>query len=172
LPLVHIRLRGGLARGPVKAWIAGGDSAIGVLLAFGGMAIAPVSFGGIAVGLLTWGGCAFGVVAFGGFSVGPWAIGAFAFGLQAFGACAVGWWSAQGAVADGYGFAQGATAVAPHANDAAAAAYFSHQLFYRCITAAIPYAPWLNLMLIFPLALLWRLKNRKRLAKSTFGSVI
>ena len=73
---------------------------------------------------------------------------------------------------EGAGFAQGATAVSPHANDAAAAAYFSHQLFYRCITAAIPYAPWLNLMLIFPLALLWRLKNRKRLAKSTFGSVI
>jgi len=73
LPLVHIRIRGGLERGPVKAWIAGGDSAIGVIFAFGGMAIAPISFGGFAVGLLTIGGFAVGLVPFGGFSFGPWA---------------------------------------------------------------------------------------------------
>jgi len=33
LPLVHIRLRGGLERGPVRAWIAAGDAAIGVIFA-------------------------------------------------------------------------------------------------------------------------------------------
>ena len=92
LPLVHIRFRGGLERGPVKAWIAAGDAAIGVIFAFGGMAIAPISFGGLAVGILTLGGLAVGVLPFGGFSLGPWAMGGFAVGWQAFGGCqSAGW---------------------------------------------------------------------------------
>src|SRR5262249_1154154 len=95
MPLVHIRLRGGIARGPVKAWIAGGDSAIGGLFAFGGIAIAPISFGGFAAGLVTFGGCAIGLLTFGGFAIGLWALGGFAFGSQALGGCAVGWSAAQ-----------------------------------------------------------------------------
>src|SRR5436190_10035799 len=99
LPLVHIRLRGGLARGPVKAWIAAGDSAIGGLFAFGGLALAPISFGGFAAGLLTFGGCGIGILSLGGFSLGVWALGGFALGWQAIGGCAVGWSAAQGGVA-------------------------------------------------------------------------
>ena len=114
LPLVHIRFRGGLERGPVKAWIAAGDAAIGVIFAFGGMAIAPISFGGLAVGILTLGGLAVGVLPFGGFSFGPWAMGGFAVGWQAFGGCAVGWLAAQGGVAVARGFAEGGVALAPH----------------------------------------------------------
>src|SRR5205823_5589236 len=56
LPLVHIRMRAGMERGPVKAWIAAGDAAIGVIFAFGACAIAPLSFGGLAIGLFTIGG--------------------------------------------------------------------------------------------------------------------
>jgi len=81
LPFVHIRVSGGLAvpGTPVKAWIAAGDCAVGVLFAFGGIAIAPVSIGGLAMGLLPFGGCAVGLLALGGFSLGGlviWRIGA------------------------------------------------------------------------------------------------
>src|SRR6202042_191077 len=61
LPLVHIRIgdRFDVMRGPVKAWIAIGSShAVGVIFASGGIAVAPVSFGGIAIGLLPF--CAMG----------------------------------------------------------------------------------------------------------------
>src|SRR5262245_9201108 len=57
LPLVHIRFnRSAVQRAPVKAWIAAGDFAYGLLFAFGGLAIAPVSIGGIAIGLIPFGG--------------------------------------------------------------------------------------------------------------------
>ena len=55
LPLVHVRVgdRFDVVRGPVKAWIAIGSShAVGVIFASGGVAVAPISFGGVAIGLV------------------------------------------------------------------------------------------------------------------------
>ena len=104
LPLVHIRLRGGLERGPVKAWIAGGDSAIGLIFAFGAVAIAPVSVGGFAAGLLTLGGFAIGVGSLGGFSLGWWTLGGMAVGMRAIGACAAAGLGAKGVVAAAHDF--------------------------------------------------------------------
>jgi RNA polymerase sigma factor (sigma-70 family) len=161
LPLVHIRLRGGLERGPVKAWIAAGDSAIGVIFAFGALAIAPISFGGFSAGLLTLGGFALGLVPFGAFSLGPWAVGMMAVGLQAFGGCAIGWLAAHGGVAVAHDFATGTIAFAQHANDAGAQSFFANSSFFGMIQAAMPYAAWLNLMWLFPPCLwLWNRKNR------------
>ena len=54
LPLLHVRF-GGARRSPVKAWIALGDIAFGGLFAFGGVAIAPISSGGFALGLAVLG---------------------------------------------------------------------------------------------------------------------
>jgi hypothetical protein len=162
LPLVHIRLRGGVERGIVKAWIAAGDSAIGVIFAFGGLAIAPISFGGFAVGLLTLGGFAIGLVPFGGFSLGPWAMGGMAVGLQALGGCAIAWLGAQGGVAVAHDFASGAFALARHANDAAAEAFFTNSAFFRTAQVAMRYVVWLNLIWLFPL-LLWLWSKRKPL---------
>jgi RNA polymerase sigma factor (sigma-70 family) len=163
LPLVHIRLRGGLEAGTVKAWIAAGDSAMGVIFAFGGVAIAPISFGGFAVGLLTLGGFAIGLVPFGGFSLGPWAIGGMAVGLQAFGGCAVAWLGAQGGVALAHHFAIGAVALARHANDAPAQAFFANSAFFRTVLAAVPYTYWMNLLWFLPLVLwLWSKKKLLR----------
>lgn len=160
LPLVHIRLRGGLERGPVKAWLAAGDSAMGVIFAFGAVAIAPISFGGFAVGLLTLGGFAVGVVPFGAFSLGPWAIGMMAVGWQAFGGCAIAWLAAHGGVAAAHDFAIGSIALARHANDGAAQAFFAGSSFFRIVQAATRYADWLSLIWLFPLVLwLW---NRKK----------
>jgi RNA polymerase sigma factor (sigma-70 family) len=164
LPLVHIRLRGGVERGPVKAWIAGGDSAIGVIFAFGAVAIAPVSFGGFAVGLLTLGGFAIGLVPFGGFSLGPWAVGGMAVGWQAFGGCAIAWLAAHGGVAVAHDFALGGVSVARHANDAFAEAFFTNSGFFQTAQTAARYAGWLNLIALFPLVLWWRhRKTRKAL---------
>jgi RNA polymerase sigma factor (sigma-70 family) len=54
LPLIHLRFSSSSKqRTPVKAWIAAGDFAYGLLFACGGLAIAPVSIGGIAIGLLS-----------------------------------------------------------------------------------------------------------------------
>jgi RNA polymerase sigma factor (sigma-70 family) len=160
LPLIHIRLRGGLERGPVKAWIAAGDAAVGVLFAFGAVAVAPISFGGLSLGLLTLGGLAVGIMSFGGFSFGLWAIGGFAIGWQAFGACAVAWSAAHGAVTVAGDFASGAAALGRHANDSAAQVFFANSRFFQGVHAMMRYAPWLNLLWFFPLALWWRQKNK------------
>jgi RNA polymerase sigma factor (sigma-70 family) len=162
LPLVHIRFRSGLERGPVKAWIAAGDAAIGVIFAFGGMAIAPISFGGLAVGLLTLGGLAVGLVPFGGFSFGPWAMGGFAVGWQAFGGCAVGWLAAQGGVAVAHGFAEGGVALARHANDTAAQTFFQNSAFFQHALAMTGHAYWVNLVAILPLALWWQHRKKRK----------
>ncbi len=167
LPLIHIRIRGGLERGPVKAWIAAGDCAIGVIFAFGGMAIAPISFGGFAVGLLTLGGFAVGLVPFGGFSFGPWALGGMAVGLQAFGGCAVGWTAAQGGVAVGHEFAEGGVALARHANDAVARTFFQNSAFFQNVLVVMRHVQWLNLIWLLPLVLWWRAIKRARPSSRT-----
>jgi RNA polymerase sigma factor (sigma-70 family) len=161
LPLIHIRLRGGIERGPVKAWIAAGDSAIGVLFALGGIAVAPISFGGFAAGLLTLGGCGIGLLSLSGFSIGLCAIGGFAVGWYAFGGCAVGWSAAQGAVAVAHEFANGAVALAPHANDEVAQTFFANSSFFRLMHHLILYIPWLGLLAFFPLVLQRYSANRR-----------
>jgi RNA polymerase sigma factor (sigma-70 family) len=158
-PLVHVRLRGGLERGPVKAWLAGGDAAIGLVFAFGAVAIAPISFGGFALGVLTLGGVGIGVVPLGGFSFGLYALGGLAVGLQAFGGCAIGWTAAEGGVAVARDFAIGAAASARHANDALAEAFIQDSAFFQCALAAMRYVPWLNLLCLLPLVL-WLRKRR------------
>ena len=137
LPLVHIRIRGGLERGPVKAWIAAGDVAIGVIFAFGAVAIAPLSLGGFGVGLLTLGGFAIGIGSLGGFSLGWWAIGGMAVGLQAVGACAIAWLGADGAVAVAHDFAAGGIALARHGNDAEAQAFFANSVFFQTVAGRL-----------------------------------
>jgi RNA polymerase sigma factor (sigma-70 family) len=165
LPLVHVRLRAGIERGPVKAWFAAGDAAIGVIFAFGGVAVAPISFGGLAVGIFTLGGLAVGLVAFGGFSLAPWALGGFAVGWRAFGGCAVGWSAAAGAVAVAREFAQVAVALADHANDAAASAFFKSSGFFQNVQIIMRHSLWLYWICLLPLALWWkhRRNERKRL---------
>jgi RNA polymerase sigma factor (sigma-70 family) len=170
LPFVHIRLRGGLERGPVKAWIAGGDSAIGAVFAFGAVAIAPISFGGFAVGLLTFGGFAIGGLSLGGFCLGLWAIGGMAVGWQAFGGCAMAWLAAHGGVAIAHNFAVGGVALGRYANDAPAEAFIRDSRFFQNALAGMRYAPWLNFLWLVPPALWWwsqQKSKRKRLNENT-----
>jgi RNA polymerase sigma factor (sigma-70 family) len=162
LPLVHIRFnRSAVQRTPVKAWIAAGDSAFGVLFAFGGLAIAPVSAGGIAIGLIPWGGAAVGLFAVGGFALGGWVFGGFALGWQAFGGCALAWNAAMGGLAIARDIALGGVAHAAHANGEIASQFMKSSPFFRCMEILSHYVAWLNLLWLIPL-LEWRRLLTKR----------
>jgi RNA polymerase sigma factor (sigma-70 family) len=166
LPFIHIRLndvsRG--TRAPVKAWIAAGNCAIGVLFAFGGVAIAPVSIGGVAIGLMPWGGMAVGGFALGGFALGVWAFGGFAIGWQTFGGCAIALNAAQGGLAIARDFALGGGAHAAQANNPIAAQFIKDSFFFRNMEILSRHIAWMNLLWLVPLIGWWRLlaKRAKR----------
>jgi hypothetical protein len=166
LPFIHMRVSGGLTVPivPVRAWIASGDYAVGLLFALGNFAIAPVSVGGIAIGFVSFGGCAVGLLSLGGFSLGVWAFGALAFGWQVFGACAVAWHAANGGVAIAHDFAVGGIARALQANNAAAGSYFQQTLFFQHPWLFLRYLAWLNLVWVIPMLARWRLvvSSRRR----------
>lgn len=63
---------------PAFGWIAGGNSAHGLLFAWGGVAIAPISVGIVSVGVVSLGAVGFGI-----FSLGTVAIGVIGFGASA-----------------------------------------------------------------------------------------
>jgi len=168
LPLVHIRIRAGMERGPVKAWIAAGDAAIGVIFAFGGYAIAPVSIGGLAIGLLPLGGFAVGPVALGGFSLAIWSLGGFALGWQACGGCAIAWNAAFGGTVWARDFALGGIAQAAQANNDAARFYIQASPFFQAAQIVERHSAWMILFGLIPLGvwLLW-LRARRRPVQSS-----
>lgn len=160
LPVVHIRMTraaGSDARqAPVKAWFAAGDSAFGVLFAFGGFAVAPVCMGGIAIGLMPWGGISLGVLAFGGFAFGGWAFGGFAIGWQAFGGCALAWNAAVGGLAVARDFALGGVAHAAQVNNPIAETFVRGQVFFQKMETLSRHLGWLNLLWLIPMLAWWR----------------
>jgi RNA polymerase sigma factor (sigma-70 family) len=164
LPFIHIRVTSGLAAvaTPVKAWIAAGNQAVGLLFAFGGVAIAPVSMGGFAVGLLSFGGGSVGLLSLGGFSLGIWSFGALAFGWQVFGACAIAWNAASGGVAIAHDFAGGGIAKALQANNETARSYLRSNLFIQHAHLALRYLAWLNLLWVIPMLARWRVVASSR----------
>ena len=108
---------------PAVGWIAAGTHARGLLFAWGGVAVAPVSVGIISFGLITIGGVGVGVIGTGTVAFGVLAFGASAVGYQAFASLsAVGW---QSAISGGISMAQeaalGAIAIAKHENNEIAA---------------------------------------------------
>lgn len=96
IPLLHFRF-GMPEQGdkPVVGWIAGGDYAYGVLFAWGGVAIAPVSVGIISVGLISVGAVGIGLFGLGTIGIGVIGFGASAIGYKAYASfSALGWNSA------------------------------------------------------------------------------
>jgi RNA polymerase sigma factor (sigma-70 family) len=162
LPLVHFRIGDRLGE-PVKAWIAGGDCAFGLLFAFGGCAIAPISVGGCAVGLLSYGGCAIGIMVLGGMGFGWWAFGGLAVGWEAYGGCAIALNAAWGGYAVAHNIALGGVAHAFQANTALAQQLSASSPFYRACQKAIQYVLWSNLVWFIPLIIQRRLIKRARL---------
>ncbi|MGD0650791.1 MAG: sigma-70 family RNA polymerase sigma factor [Verrucomicrobiia bacterium] len=172
LPFVHIRIGGGLAvqHKPVKAWIAAGDCAIGVLFAFGGMAIAPWSMGGCAIGLAAWGGFAAGLLALGGLGLGVWSFGGLAVGWQAFGGCAVAWNAAVGGVAVARDFALGGITHAAQANNQIAGQAIWSRAFFQDGQIVLRHLAWLNLLWLVPLILWWRTVRKARPEQKAGGA--
>jgi hypothetical protein len=168
LPLVHIRIGGGLRGqiGPVKAWIAAGDCAFGLLFAFGGMAVAPLSIGGLAIGFLPYGGLSLGAFAVGGCSIGLWSFGGLALGWKAYGACAIAWKAAIGAVAVAHDFALGGMAHAQQANNELAKSMIFPGLFFRLGGVLLRNLSWLNLIWVGPMLVWWRIVARQKLSKT------
>lgn len=166
LPLIHMRIGGDMRanRTPARGWIAIGDMAVGGLFAFGGIAVAPLSVGGFAIGLIPFGGTAIGAIALGGFSLGIWSFGGLAFGWQAFGGCAIALSAAVGGVAIALEFALGGVSIATQANNEIAVAFVKGQAFFRYASYILPYMPWVNLCWVFPMIAWWRAVRKKKLA--------
>lgn len=132
-----------LAPRVARGWIAIGDRAHGVVLAVGNIAVGAIALGGVSVGGVAFGGLSVGLLACGGVAVGGVPIGGVAFGVAAIGGLAVGWialggaaiaWNAaKGGVAIANNFALGGASLAHHANDDAAASYFSDSLFFTVV---------------------------------------
>jgi RNA polymerase sigma factor (sigma-70 family) len=126
VPLVHVRFSSpDEGERPVFGWFAGGDRAYGLLFAWGGLAVAPLSVGAISVGFLTVGSLSVGVVSLGTVAVGSFALGCVAVGVRAYAwLSALGWTTAaSGGFAIARIAAEGPVAMAQHANDPVA-----HQL--------------------------------------------
>ena len=159
LPFIHIRF--GWQQGfgprqvqkPVKAWIAVTDGlAFGVLFAYGGMAVAPVSIGACAVGLFSYGAMAVGGLVVGGFAFGIWAFGAFAFGWEASAACAIAWDIASGGqYAIGHHFALGPVAQAAQANTEYVRHLVKANPFFQACWKILPYFFWLMWVWVIPM---------------------
>jgi RNA polymerase sigma factor (sigma-70 family) len=128
VPLVHIRFSSpDEGEPPVFGWFAGGDRAYGLLVAWGGYAVAPLSVGSTAIGLVAIGNFCAGVLCLGTVALGGLAIGCASVGVKTYAwMSALGWHSAQGG---GFSIArtaaEGPVAFALHANDAAARAILS-----------------------------------------------
>lgn len=123
VPLVRVRFSSPDAgEPPVFAWFAGGDRAYGLVAAWGGCAIAPISMGAISIGLFAAGNLSIGLFSIGTLGVGLYVIGCATIGVNAFGwLSALGWETAQsGGFAIARIAAEGPIAFAAHANDAIA----------------------------------------------------
>jgi RNA polymerase sigma factor (sigma-70 family) len=161
LPFIHIRIGDRLAE-PLKAWIAIGDCAVGVIFAFGGLSIAPISIGGCAIGLFSFGGLSIGALALGGFGLGVWTFGGLAIGWQSFGGCAIAWNAAWGGYAIAHDFALGGIAHAVQTNSDVVEHLLKSNPFFRISEMTLPYLFWLNLIWVVPMIVQWRVIARKR----------
>jgi len=129
VPLVHIRFSSPDAgTPPVFGWFAGGDRAYGLVLAWGGYALAPISIGAISVGFFAVGSLSIGAISLGTVAVGLVALGVATAGVHAFAwLTALGWKTAQ---SSGFAIAriaaEGPVTLAPHANDPAARAILAN----------------------------------------------
>jgi RNA polymerase sigma factor (sigma-70 family) len=168
LPLIHVRLGGTWASRSeaIKAWIAVADhTAIGMIFAFGGVAIAPIAIGGFALGGLVFGGFGAGALCYAGFAVGVCVVGGVASGLMAVGGFAFGWKAALGGIAIAREFAQGGIAFAAHANDSATAAFTKSSPFFRIAFALVTKWLWPTLALSVLPSLIIAWATRKRLRR-------
>jgi len=150
VPLVHCRFSSpDEGQPPVFGWIAGGDRAYGLIVAWGGYAVAPVSVGAVAVGIVAIGNLSVGLFSFGTVAFGWLALGCASVGVEAYAwLSALGWDTAAGG---GFGVAWRAAlapvAFAAHANDEAARAILAspgsqqHQMTFITVITLLSLLP-------------------------------
>ncbi|MEO6993821.1 MAG: RNA polymerase sigma factor [Lacunisphaera sp.] len=150
VPLIHLRFSSpDEGEPPVFGWIAGGDRAYGLLIAWGAYAVAPVSVGAVSIGIVAIGNFSAGVISFGTIALGGLAIGCASIGLKAYAwMSATGWHSAlSGGFSIAHTVAEGPVALAAHANDAAARAMLAnpateqHSFFLISLTTVLSVLP-------------------------------
>ena len=127
---------------PAFAWIAGGSRAHGLLFAWGGVAIAPISVGIVTVGVISVGAVSFGLLSLGTVAMGLIGFGASAMAYKAYASLsALGW---QSAFSDGFSVAVdgaiGLIAFAAHINNQQAA-----ELTHTSVLSAS--YPWLMVVI-------------------------
>ena len=165
LPLLHVRIgdRFDVVRPPVKAWIAiGGSHSIGLVFAWGGVAVAPISVGGIAIGVLPFGAIAGGLVPVGAIALGVCAYGGLALGWQVTCACGVAWNAAVGSIAMAHNFAMGYIADAAQANTEIARQFIQRSPFFQVSAIIQRHSILLMLVWVLPMCLQARLVARAR----------
>jgi len=159
LPFIHLRF-GGWQTGaqtqiqkPIKAWFAATEGfSFGVLFAYGGVAVAPVSIGACAIGLFSYGAMAVGALAVGGFGFGIWAFAGFGFGWDVSAACAIAWHIASGAqYAIAHHYALGFIAHAAQANTDFVRQLVKSNPFFATCWRMVPHFIWLMWVWAIPL---------------------
>lgn len=124
VPLLHFRFgMPELHDKPVFGWVAGGDRAYGLLFAWGGIAVAPISVGILSVGVLSLGVVGLGVIGLGTVGIGVIGFGAVAVAYKAYAwISSLGW---ESAFSQGFAIARegaiGPVALAKHVNTEQAA---------------------------------------------------
>ena len=163
LPLVHVRIGNRLdpLQKPVKAWIAMANCAVGGLIAFGGVAIAPFSIGFCAVGLVPLAGIAVGLVPLGAIALGVWAYGGLAIGWQSVGCCAIALNVAIGNIAIARDYAFGHLTMATHINSGGAEMLLP-AWYSKGADLLARHTLWINFLWITPLFIQWRIVSRRR----------
>jgi len=143
VPLIHIQFgMQEITDKPAYGWIAGGSYARGLLFAWGGVAIAPISVGIISIGVITIGAVGFGLFSAGTIAIGFIAFGSSAVAYKAYAAfSSIGWESAfSSGFSIAYEAAIGPFAYAKHVNNEQAAEIVNLVLFgqtYQWVLAAI-----------------------------------
>jgi hypothetical protein len=93
------------------------------------LAVAPLAFGGIAIGLVPFGALALGMISYGAASVGVWAYGGAALGWQICCGCGIAWHSAIGGIVAARDYALGGFVRAAQANTDIAKRFFDQDFF-------------------------------------------
>lgn len=161
LPLVHCRF-GGQGLGVATGWVAFGNIAVAPLFAFGGIAIGGLSFGGLSIGLVTTAGIGLGMFSFSGLALGGIAVGGLAAGWIAVGGAAWGELAAMGGQTWAGLYGMGYNVTAPHANDAAAKAFFLEHGITQGAQLLARYGIWFQFAFTLPgFLLMHRLRRVK-----------
>jgi hypothetical protein len=112
---------------------------------------------------LVFGGFGIGGICYAGFAVGIWALGGVASGWFSLGGCAVGWKAAAGGIAVAREYAQGALALAAHANDLASQSFCEGNGFFRNAFLLVTKWLWPTLLAsLVPTILIGRASRKRR----------